>query len=97
MVITMTQIEEAKKGVITEEMKSVAEKEGIDPEKLRRNVAKGHTVIFRNVLHDWVKPVAVGSGVRVKINANIGTSRDIVDVDAEIEKAKIAVNMEPTR
>ncbi|NJF24243.1 phosphomethylpyrimidine synthase ThiC [Thermococcus sp. Bubb.Bath] len=87
----MTQIEEARKGVITEEMKFVAEREGIDAEKLRRNVARGYTVIFRNVRHDWVKPVAVGAGVRVKVNANIGTSRDIVDVKAEIEKAKVAV------
>lgn len=91
MVINMSQMEEARKGVITEEMKFVAEKEGIDPEKLRRSVAKGYTVIFRNVRHDWVKPVAIGMGVRVKVNANIGTSRDIVDVEAEIEKAKIAV------
>jgi len=87
----MTQLEEARKGVVTEEMKFIAEKEGIDAEKLRRNVAKGYTVIFRNVRHEWVKPVAVGAGVRVKVNANIGTSRDIVDVKAEIEKAKVAV------
>ncbi|MDV3103526.1 phosphomethylpyrimidine synthase ThiC [Thermococcus waiotapuensis] len=87
----MTQLEAAKRGEITEEMKSVAEREGISPEKLRRSVARGHTVIFRNVRHDWVKPVAVGNVVRVKVNANIGTSRDIVDVKAEIEKAKVAV------
>lgn len=91
MVIKMTQIEEAKKGNITEEMKYIAEKEGIKVEELRKNVAKGYTVIFRNVKHDWVKPVAVGRGVRVKINANIGTSRDIVNLEEEIEKAKIAV------
>ena len=87
----MTQLEDARNGIITEDMKFIAEKEGINPEKLRRSVAKGHTVIFRNVRHDWVKPVAVGEAVRVKINANIGTSRDIVDVEAEIEKAKVAV------
>lgn len=87
----MTQLEAAKRGEITEEIKFVAEKEGISPEKLRRSVARGHTVIFRNVKHDWVKPVAVGNVVRVKVNANIGTSRDIVDVKAEIEKAKTAV------
>ncbi len=46
---------------------------------------------FRNVKHDGIKPVAVGNVVRVKVNANIGTSRDIVDVNAEIEKAKTAV------
>ncbi|WP_048147848.1 phosphomethylpyrimidine synthase ThiC [Palaeococcus ferrophilus] len=87
----MTQLEEARKGVITEEMKFVAGREGVDAEKLRKNIAKGHTVIFRNVRHDWVKPVAVGAGVRIKVNANIGTSRDIVDVKAEIEKTKVAV------
>ncbi|WP_297064492.1 phosphomethylpyrimidine synthase ThiC [Thermococcus sp.] len=87
----MTQLEAAKRGEITDEMKFVAEREGINPEKLRRSVVKGHTVIFRNVEHDWVKPVAVGNVVRVKVNANIGTSRDIVDVKAEIEKAKAAV------
>ncbi|WP_010477801.1 phosphomethylpyrimidine synthase ThiC [Thermococcus zilligii] len=87
----MTQLEAARRGEITEEMNSVAEREGISPEKLRRSVARGHTVIFRNVRHDWVKPVAVGNVVRVKVNANIGTSRDIVDVRAEIEKARVAV------
>ncbi|AMM54671.1 phosphomethylpyrimidine synthase ThiC [Pyrococcus kukulkanii] len=87
----MTQIEQAKRGVITDEMMQIAQKEGISPEKLRRLVAKGHTVIFRNKVHDWVEPVAVGQGVRIKINANIGTSRDIVNVEEEIKKAQIAV------
>ncbi|MBC7095818.1 phosphomethylpyrimidine synthase ThiC [Thermococcus sp.] len=87
----MTQMDDAKKGIITEEMKFIAEKEGIKSEELRKNVARGYTVIFRNVVHDWVKPIAVGRGVRVKINANIGTSRDIVNVEEEIEKAKTAV------
>jgi len=87
----MTQMEEAKRGIITEEMNFIAKQENISVEKLRRNVAKGYTVIFRNVNHDWVKPVAVGKGVRVKVNANIGTSRDIANVEEEIEKARIAV------
>ncbi|ASJ16495.1 phosphomethylpyrimidine synthase [Thermococcus chitonophagus] len=87
----MTQIEQAKKGVITDEMMQIAQKEGISPEKLRKLVAKGYTVIFRNKVHEWVEPVAVGQGVRVKINANIGTSRDIVNVEEEIKKAQIAV------
>ncbi len=87
----MTQIEDAKKGIITEEMEFIAEYESISAETLRRNVAKGYTVIFRNIRHDWVKPVAVGRGVRVKVNANIGTSRDIVNVEEEIEKARTAV------
>ncbi|MCA6213475.1 phosphomethylpyrimidine synthase ThiC [Thermococcus bergensis] len=87
----MTQIEDAKKGIITGEMKFIAEREGIKAEELRKNVAKGYTVIFRNLVHERVKPVAVGMGVRVKVNANIGTSRDIANVEEEIEKARIAV------
>ncbi|WP_297068978.1 phosphomethylpyrimidine synthase ThiC [Thermococcus sp.] len=87
----MTQLEAAKRGEVTEEMKFLAGREGISVEKLRSSVARGHTVIFRNVCHDWVKPVAVGNVVRVKVNANIGTSRDIVNVKVEIEKAKVAV------
>lgn len=87
----MTQIEEARKGRITEEMEYIAKVEGIRAEDLMKNVARGYTVILRNVAHKNVKPVAVGRGVRVKINANIGTSRDIVDVEREIEKARTAV------
>ncbi|MBC7114026.1 MAG: phosphomethylpyrimidine synthase ThiC [Archaeoglobi archaeon] len=87
----MTQIEEARKGRITEEMEYIAKVEGIRAEDLMKNVARGYTVILRNVAHKNIKPVAVGRGVRVKINANIGTSRDIVDVEREIEKARTAV------
>lgn len=87
----MTQMEDARKGIITREMDYIARKEGIRAEDLRKNVARGYTVILRNVRHDRVKPVAVGRGVRVKVNANIGTSRDIVNVEEEIEKAKTAV------
>ena len=79
----------ARNGEYTEEMKYVAKKEGVDIEKLRRNVASGRVVILKNVKHD-VEPVGVGSGLRVKVNANIGTSMDIVDVEAEVRKAKIA-------
>jgi len=87
----MTQIEEARNGRITEEMEYIAKIEGIRAEDLMKNVARGYTVILKNVVHENVKPVAVGRGVRVKINANIGTSRDIVDVEREVEKAKVAI------
>jgi len=83
------QMKIARNGEYTEEMKYVAKKEGVDIEKLRRNVASGRVVILKNVKHD-VEPVGVGSGLRVKVNANIGTSMDIVDVEAEVRKAKIA-------
>ena len=79
----------AKNGEYSEEMKYVAKKEKVDIEKLRRNIAAGRVVILKNVRHD-VEPVGVGAGLRVKVNANIGTSMDIVDLEAEIRKAKIA-------
>ncbi len=82
-------MKDAKNGIITEEMKKIAEYEKIDIEKLRRRVASGRVVILKNSNHD-VMPVGVGEGVRVKVNANIGTSMDIVDVEAEVRKAKIA-------
>ena len=83
------QMKLAKNGEYSEEMKFIAKKEGVDVEKLRRAVAAGHVVILKNSEHD-VEPVGVGSGLRVKVNANIGTSMDIVDVEAEVRKARIA-------
>jgi len=83
------QMKIAKNGEYSEEMKYVAKKEKVDIEKLRRNIAAGRVVILKNVRHD-VEPVGVGEGLRVKVNANIGTSMDIVDLEAEIRKAKIA-------
>ncbi len=73
----------------SKEMKIIAKKEGVDIEKLRRRVAAGHVVILKNLRHD-VEPVGVGTGLRVKVNANIGTSMDIIDMEAEVRKAKIA-------
>ncbi len=86
----MTQISSARKGIVTDEMRAVAESEGIDVERLRSRVAAGHVVILKSTVHD-VKPVGVGRGLRVKVNANIGTSMEIVDVDMEVEKARVAV------
>ena len=83
------QVKIARNGEYSEEMRYIAKKENVDIEKLRRNIAAGRVVILKNVKHD-VEPVGVGAGLRVKVNANIGTSMDIVDLEAEIRKAKIA-------
>ncbi len=85
----MTEMEAAKKGVITEKMGKVAEEEGIDPEELRERVAQGTVVIMGNTKRN-PKPVGIGQGLRTKVNASIGTSSDIVDLDMEIEKARVA-------
>lgn len=86
----MTRIELAKKGIITEEIREVAQEEGVSPEELSKNIAEGKAVITRNVLRN-IKPLGIGKGLRTKINANIGTSRDKTDIEEELEKLNIAV------
>lgn len=81
----MTRIELAKKGIITNEMKAVALAENISPEKLASDIADGITVITRNNLHD-ITPLGIGRGLKTKINANIGTSKDRISYDEEIKK-----------
>ncbi|MEN2986605.1 MAG: phosphomethylpyrimidine synthase ThiC [Thermodesulfovibrionaceae bacterium] len=86
----MTRIELAKKGIITDEVREVAKEEEIDCETIAQYVAQGKVVIARNILRN-IKPLGIGKGLRTKINANIGTSKDKLDIDEEIEKLKIAV------
>nr|HQI05482.1 phosphomethylpyrimidine synthase ThiC [bacterium] len=85
----LTQIESARKGIITEEVRIAAAAEKMAPELMSERIAKGTIVICKNRVHD-VKPLAIGEGCRVKINANIGTSEDVNSLEEEIEKAKIA-------
>ncbi len=86
----MTQMEQAKRGTITEAMRYVGAVEGIDPEKLRRSIASGRAIIPRNVHHDF-NPIGVGEGLSTKVNANIGTSGHHQQVQEEIDKLRIAV------
>lgn len=88
----MTQLEKAREGIITDEMKICAGDEGIEPEYIRQGVADGTIVICRNVKHTVIRPLAIGRGLRTKINANIGTSKDHADLNVELEKLKIAVD-----
>jgi phosphomethylpyrimidine synthase len=85
----MSLVLDAKKGIVTEEMKEVARQEGLDPEVVRRGVAGGHIVIpvspYRNV-----RLCGIGEGLRTKVNASIGTSSDLVEIDVEVEKARQA-------
>jgi phosphomethylpyrimidine synthase len=86
----MTQLEKARKGLITEEMKICAADEGVEPEYIRQGLVEGTIVIVRNVKHTAIKPLAIGKGLRTKVNANIGTSKDHTDLNLELEKLKIA-------
>jgi phosphomethylpyrimidine synthase len=85
----MSLIAEAKKGNLTEEMKQVAEEERVEPEFVRRGINCGRIVIPLSP-YRYTKPCGIGKGLRTKVNASIGTSSDIVDIEMEIEKAKVA-------
>ncbi len=87
----MTQLIEARKGNITAEMKEVALQEGLEPEFIRKGVADGNIVICRNNKHKKIPPLGIGKGLKTKVNANIGTSRDIKELDCELEKLDVAI------
>ncbi len=85
----MTQIESAKKGIFTPEMKVISEEENFNRDLLIEKIAAGQIVILKNSIHD-IKPVGVGSGLRTKVNANIGSSPEKMELDFEL--AKLAVS-----
>ena len=80
----------ARRGEVTPLMKQIAEKEKVSPEFIRNGIASGRICAPHNPVHG-AEPAAIGEGLSVKINVNLGTSRDIVDLDAEMEKLKVAV------
>ena len=88
-----TQMEAARKNIITEQMRIVAQKEHKDAEEIRALVASGKVVICANKLHKCLDPNGVGSMLRTKINVNLGVSRDCKDYDVEMSKVMEAVNM----
>jgi phosphomethylpyrimidine synthase len=86
-----TQLEHALQGTITKEMKEAALAESVSPEFIRDGLAAGNIIICHNIKHDNGRPLAVGKGLRTKINANIGSSADDLNIDKELEKARVAV------
>lgn len=86
-----TQLEAARQGCITHEMKIVAKQEGLDVEVLRELIALGQIVIPCNNLHTSIAPQGIGKRLRTKINVNLGTSKDVTDYDSEIEKVQRAI------
>ncbi len=87
----MTQMELAVRGIVSSQMRDSARDEGIDPEEMRRKIEEGRVVIPCNKNHVGVRPCAIGEGMRVKVNANIGTSEDLADIDLELRKLKVAL------
>lgn len=85
-----TQMEAAKKGLITPEMMQVAKDESIAPEELRDLLAQGRVIIPANIHHKRLKPVGIGRPLRTKINVNLGVSKDISNEREEWKKVKLA-------
>ncbi|MBJ6727007.1 phosphomethylpyrimidine synthase ThiC [Geomesophilobacter sediminis] len=88
----MTQLEYARKGIITDKMKEAALWEGVEPEFIRAGIEAGNIIICHNVKHKNGRPLPVGKGLRTKVNANIGSSADDLDIQKELEKARVAVH-----
>jgi phosphomethylpyrimidine synthase len=86
----MTRIEYAKRGLITDEMKAVAQAEGICPEQFASDIAHGISVISKNIKHD-ITPLGIGKGLRTKVNANIGSSKDKLSFEYELNKLDVCV------
>ncbi len=88
-----TQMDAAKKGIITKQMIRVAEKEKVDVEILRERIAQGKIVIPANKNHSSLDAEGIGEGLKTKINVNLGISKDCMDVDKELEKVEQALKM----
>ena len=88
-----TQMDAARKGIITKQIKTVAEKEHMPVDKLMQLVAEGKVAIPSNKHHTCLNPEGVGSMLRTKINVNLGVSRDCKDYNVEMEKVMSAVDL----
>ncbi len=86
-----TQMDAAKKDIITKEMKAVAKKEQMDEVKVIELIAQGKAIIPANKNHKSLDPEGVGKGMRTKINVNLGISKDCCNIDMEFEKVKTAL------
>jgi phosphomethylpyrimidine synthase len=87
----MTQLEMARNNEVSKEMEIVAEKENIDVKELMKRIADGKVVIPASKLHENLSPIGIGEGLKVKINANIGSSPDKADLDIELEKLRVCI------
>lgn len=86
-----TQMEAAKKGIVTPEMEIVSAKENMDVEELRELVASGQVVIPANIYHHSLSPEGIGTGLKTKINVNLGISGDCKDYEMEMNKVDMAL------
>ena len=81
----------AKDGIITPEMEFCAKVEGVSPDYIREGIAQGTIVLCKNKKSNLTKPCAIGKGLKTKVNVNIGTSKDRVNIEEELKKLEIAI------
>ncbi len=89
---TVTQMHYARKGEVTPQMRRVAERDGLDPELVRQEVAAGRMVVPANVNHRALDPMGIGKAASIKINANIGNSAVTSEIEGELAKLHLAVH-----
>ena len=87
----MTQLRKARDGVLTPEMRYIAEKEDIDPSSLGELVAQGRVVVLANKNHRDFDTCGIGEGLLIKVNSNIGTSSDHIDLEEELDKLRVSI------
>lgn len=87
----MNQLEQVRKGIATAAIKEVASSEGVEPQCIVEEMAAGHIIIPQNKTHTTISPIGIGKGLRTKVNANIGTSKDHQDIEEELKKLRVAV------
>src|SRR3989454_12315477 len=88
----VTQLHYARQGAVTEEIEYVAKREGLPPDLVRSEVARGRMIIPANIRHVELEPMSIGVASKCKINANIGNSAVTSNIDEELEKLHIAVH-----
>jgi phosphomethylpyrimidine synthase len=88
----MTQLELARKNEISDEIRIVSKKENIDVNVLVKKISEGKVVIPASKLHKNLSPIGIGEGMKIKVNANIGSSPDRADLDHELEKLKVCID-----
>ena len=88
---SITQIAQARKGIITKEMEFISKRENVEAEFVRKEVAEGRAIIPANINHPELEPMIIGKNFLVKINANIGNSATTSSIDEEVEKLNWAV------
>lgn len=88
----MTQLEKARHNEVTRQMEIVSKKENIDVNVLRKKIADGRVVIPASILHKNLDPIGIGEGLKIKVNANIGSSPDKADLNYELEKLQVCID-----